>query len=181
MKGAIPLMKAAERKHNLPFMLAAWVAFLTLFVLEASAQDLSPAPCRDGQLSVRKVNEDAAMGGLRMTEYAFTNTSNRMCTLKGHPRFEVLSAAGRVVRRGRAAAGVETGRQPAMTAIEPGKAATFSVNYNAGGAGRVGKPCPSYPRVRITAPGHRRGLVLREPIQLCGGVEVSPVVPPPGE
>ena len=169
-------MKAAERKHNLPFMLVACAAFLTLFVHQASAQDLSPAPCRDGQLSGRKAGEDAAMGGARMAEYAFTNTSNRLCTLKGHPRFEVLNASGRVVRRGRAAE-----HRADLVAIEPGKAATFSVTYNAGGAGRVGRPCPTYPRVRITAPGHRRGLVLREPIQICGEVEVSPVAPPPGE
>ena len=147
-------MKVADRQHKLPFMLVACVALLTLFVQDASAQDLSPAPCPDGQLSARKTSEDAAMGGARMNEYALTNTSHRLGTLKGYPRFEVLSASGRVVRRGRAAAG---------------------------GAGRVGKPCPTYPRVRITAPGHRRGLVLREPIQLCGEVEVSPVNLPSNE
>ena len=174
-------MKAAERKHNLPFMLVACVAFLTLFVHDASAQDLSPAPCGDGQLSVRKTSEDAAMGGARMNEYTFTNTSARLCTLKGSPRFEVLNASGRAIRRGRAAAAGDAEHRPDLVAIEPGKSATFSVTYNAGGAGRVGKPCPTYPKVRITAPGHRRGLVLREPIQLCGEVEVSPVAPPPGE
>jgi hypothetical protein len=174
-------MKAADRKHTLPFMLVACVALLTLFVQDASAQELSPAPCPDGQLSARKTSEDAAMGGARMNEYTLTNASNRLCTLKGHPRFEVLSASGRVVRRGRAAAGGDAERGPDLVAVEPGKAVTFSVTYNAGGAGRVGKPCPTYPKVRITAPGHRRGLVLREPIQLCGEVEVSPVAPPPGE
>jgi hypothetical protein len=173
-------MKAAERKHNLLFMLVACVAFLTLFFHEASAQNLSPAPCRDGQLSGRKVGEDAAMGGARMAEYTFTNTSNRLCTLKGYPRFDVLNASGRVVHRGRPAAG-DAEHRPDLVAIEPGKAATFSITYNAGGAGRVGKPCPTYPKVRITAPGHRRGLVLREPIQLCGEVEVSPIAPPSGE
>ncbi len=175
------MIKAAERKHHLPFMLIAGVAFLTLFVRHASAQDLSPAPCPDGQISVRKIDEDAAMGGARTIQYALTNTSARLCTLKGYARFEVLNASGRVVRRGRAAVGGDAERRPDLIAIEPGKAATFSVTYNAGGAGRVGKPCPTYPRVRITAPGHRRGLVLREPIQMCGEVAVSPVGPPPGE
>lgn len=181
MKGAVPLIKAAERKQNLPCVLIACVAFVTLFALDASAQDLSPAPCRDGHLSVRKVNEDAAMGGARMAAYAFTNTSTRLCTLKGYPRFEVLNASGRIVIRGRAAAAGDAEQRPNLIALEPGKTATFFVTYNAGGAGRVGKPCPTYPKVRITAPGNKRGLVLRKAIQLCGEVEVSPVGPSSGE
>lgn len=170
------MSKAADRETKLTFLLVTCVALLTLFVGDASAQGRRPAPCRDGQLSASKLGEDAAMGGARMNEYALTNTSSEPCTLEGHPRFEVLSRSGRVFRRGRAAEG-----QSARVMIEPGRAATFSVRYNAGGAGRVGRPCTTYPRVRVTAPGHKRGLVLREPMQLCGEVEVSPVGPPAGE
>jgi hypothetical protein len=174
-------MKAADCKPHVTGMLVACFALLLLFAHDASAQGRSLAPCRDGQLSVRKVNEDAAMGGVRMNEYALTNTSHAPCTLKGYPRFEVLSASGRVVRRGHAAAGEAAAGHPEVLTVEAGKEATFSVSYNAGGAGRVGKPCPNYPKVRITAPGGRRGLALRDGLQLCGGLEVSPVGPPSGE
>jgi hypothetical protein len=171
------VIKAASCKHNLPGMLVACCAFLILFAHDAAAQRRGPAPCRDGQLSASKFSEDAAMGGARMAEYAFTNTSQTTCTLKGYPHFEVLTASGRLVRRGRP----DAEQHPDLVTIEPGKAATFSVSYNAGGAGRVGRPCPTYPRVRITAPGLKRGRVLREPLQSCVGLKVSPVGPPSGE
>jgi hypothetical protein len=165
-------------------------ALSMLFANAASAQgnrdsargrSSTSAVCRGDQLSVRNVGEDAAMGGVRRTDYAFANTSPSPCTLKGYPRFEVLSRSGQVVRHGRAAAGDTAANHQDSVTIEPGKTATFYVSYNAGGAGRVGKPCPTYPKIRITAPGNRRGVVLREALQLCGALEVSPVALLSGE
>ncbi|HEV7843317.1 MAG TPA: DUF4232 domain-containing protein [Pyrinomonadaceae bacterium] len=142
--------------------------------------------CYDNQLSVRHVSEDAAMGGVRTIEYAFTNTSQSPCTLNGYPRFEVLDRSGRLARNGRARKGLtmmgddaKKGSHPVT--IEPGKTAMFIVYYNAGGAGYMGKPCPDYRRVRITAPGGRRGHMLRDELQLCSSLEVSPVEPPHDE
>jgi hypothetical protein len=178
---------ASDRKQNIPGMLFACLALSVLFVQNASAQDSAraktsaPAWCRDAQLSVRHIGEDAAMGGRRSIDYAFTNISTFPCALKGHPRFEVLGRSGRIVRRGRAAVGVDAERTEGLVAIERGKTATFTVSYNAGGAGRVGRPCPTYPKVRIIAPGNKRGVVLREALQLCGEVEVAPVRLPSGE
>jgi hypothetical protein len=60
-----------------------------------------------------------------------------------------------------------------LVTIEPGKSARLLVHYNAGEAGRE-KPCPTYGKVRITSSGITRGLVLRESLQLCGGLEVHP-------
>jgi hypothetical protein len=182
--------KASRRKQTILRIALACCALSMLCARDASAQrnrgsargrGSASAVCRDDQLSVRNVGEDAAMGGVRRTDYAFTNTSPSPCTLKGHPRFEVLSRSGQVVRRGRAATGDTAGNPRDSVMIEPGKTATFYVSYNAGGAGRVGRPCPTYPKVRITAPGNRRGFVLREALQLCGELEVSPVGPPSGE
>lgn len=161
-------------------MIVACFALTVLIVQDVSAKrkQTDPPACRDSQLSVRDIGGDAAMGGVRGIEYAFKNISRAPCTLRGYPRFEVLSKSGRVVRRGRAR---DSETRADSGTIEPGKTATFSIYYNAGGAGRVGKPCPTYPRVRITAPNNRRGAVLREAIQLCGDVEVSPVGPPSSE
>jgi hypothetical protein len=170
--------------------LFACFALSMLFVQDASAQrtrgpsrgeSSTYAACRADQLSVRHVGEDAAMGGARRIDYAFTNTSTAPCALKGYPRFEALSRSGRVVHRGRRAVGDDVGNPRDVVSLEPGGTATFFVNYNAGGAGRIGRPCPTYPRVRITAPGNRRGFVLREAIQLCRGLEVSPVSIPARE
>ncbi|MDT4895062.1 MAG: hypothetical protein QOH25_139 [Acidobacteriota bacterium] len=175
-------------------MLSAFFALTMLLILVVStrgtsaqarqgfalAGNLVSARCSDNQLSVRHVTEDAAMGGVRTIDYAFTNTSSSPCTLSGYPRFEVLSRSGRLARHGRASRGLnmldeEAKKGPHPVTIEPGKTAMFQVYYNAGGAGYMGKPCPIYRKVRITAPGARRGFVLREEIQLCGRLEVSPV------
>jgi hypothetical protein len=126
------------------------------------------------------------MGGVRTTGYAFTNTSSSPCTLKGYPRFEVLNKSGRLVRGGRAANGLtrmgdDAKTPPRLVTVEPGKTATFLVYFNAGGAGYLGKPCPTYRKVKITAPGTTRGFVLREDLQLCGELEVSPVGLPSNE
>ena len=183
------MKKVYQCEHGSPRML---LVFFILSILSAhnaeaqtnrdftSVRNLLPAQCRADQLSVRHVSEDAAMGGVRTKNYAFTNTSTLPCTLSGYPRFEVLTMSGRLVRRGRATHGLtmlgdDAQKPPHLVTIEPGKTATFLVYYNAGGAGRTGKPCPTYRKIRITAPGAKRGFVLREDLTLCGGLEVSPV------
>lgn len=187
-------MKDATRAgHGGLTFLFALLALPTLLVHGASAQgkggptrhDSAPARCRRDQLSVRRVSDDAAMGGFRSISYAFVNDSPSPCSLEGFPRFEVLNSAGSPVRGGRAregltATGDDSNTPPRSVTIEPGKSAAFVVHYNAGGAGRM-RPCPAYRRVRITAPGTARGFVIREPLQLCGGLEVSPVGPPDAE
>lgn len=183
------MKSAAQSKHYMLRILFAFFALSMLFFHNASAQgnfnfangkNVAAVRCHENQLSVRHVSEDAAMGGVRTIDYAFTNTSSSPCTLKGHPRFEVLNKSGRLVRGGRAANGLtmmgdDARTPPRLVTIEPGKTAAFLVHYNAGGAGYMGKPCPIYRRVRITAPGTKRGFVLREELQLCGRLEISPV------
>jgi hypothetical protein len=189
------MKKAYPGNRSLLRMFFACCALSMLFLPDASAQGkqdfthgkgLAAKRCHENQLSASHVSEDAAMGGVRTIVYAFNNTSSSPCTLSGYPHFEVLSRSGRIVRGGRAARGLtrlddDARRPPRPVTIEPGKTATFMVYYNAGGAGYMGKPCPVYRRVRIIAPGTRRGIVLREEIQLCTGLEVSPVRLPSGE
>jgi hypothetical protein len=189
------MKKATQSKRGITRILSAFFALSMLFLQSAPAQEklaftgvknLAYGQCHESQLSVRHVSEDAAMGGVRTVGYAFTNTSSSPCALKGYPRFEILNKSGRVVRGGRAANGLsrmgdDAKMAPRSVTIEPGKTATFLIYYNAGGAGYMGKPCPTYGRVRITAPGAKRGFVLRDNLQLCGGLEVSPVGAPSAE
>jgi hypothetical protein len=189
------MKKTARRKNGILSILFAFFALSMLFCPNAGAQakqdfthvkNFVASRCRENQLLVRHVSEDAAMGGVRTIDYAFTNTSSSPCTLSGYPRFEVLNRSGQPVRGGLARNGLtmmgdEARARPRLVTIEPGKAARFLVYYNAGGAGYMGKPCPVYRRVRITAPGARRGVVLREELQLCGRLEVSPVGLPSNE
>jgi hypothetical protein len=141
---------------------------------------VNPLPCRNHDLLVRHVNEEAAMGGLRLIDYAFKNKSSAVCTLAGFPRFELLDKARAVRPHGRAVNSQklptdEEARPTQRAEIEPGKEAVFHVYYNTGGAGYLGKPCPVTHKVRITAPGTTQRFVLRENISLCKGLQVSAV------
>jgi len=140
----------------------------------------SVLPCRGADLSVRHVNDDAAMGGHLLTDYAFKNNSSSACTLKGYPRFELLTKSGQLLPRGRAInsrqlMGEETPTTPQLVTIEAGKEAMFRVYTNNGGAGYMGKPCPMSPKVRIVAPGTTRAFMLKDEIRSCQKVQVSAV------
>ena len=137
-------------------------------------------PCRGADLSVRHVSDDAAMGGHLLTDYAFKNNSSNACTLKGYPRFELLTRSGQLLPNGRAInsrklMGEETATTPQLVTIEAGKEANFRVYTNNGGAGYSGKGCPTSRKVRIVAPGTTRAFTLKEEIRSCQKVQVSAV------
>lgn len=188
-------MKEAVRSRRIGLRLLFTFSALMLFAHAAQAQRKqeftegdSSAPCEDNQLSLRHEDENAAMGGLRDMKFIFTNTSSSRCSMKGYPTVELLNRAGRPVRGGRAAKGLsrmgdELKRAPRLVMIEPGKTATFWIDYLARGAGATGKPCPSYRKLRVTAPGMKRVFLQSTsyPIEVCSGLEVSPVLAPSDE
>ena len=184
------MKKDLRSKHISLRMFFVSFALSMLFVYGASAQrkqgftherSLAPAQCGNNQLSLRHDSESAAMGGLRSMQFFFTNTSSSLCTLLGYPRFELLSKSGLPVRRGRAANGLtlmgdELKQPPQLVTIAPGKTGTFWIDYLARGAGSVGRPCPTYHKFRITVPGTKRAFVQSDAIEVCSGLEVSPVM-----
>jgi hypothetical protein len=136
--------------------------------------------CRGADLSVRHANDDAAMGGHLLTDYAFKNNSSSACTLKGYPRFELLAKSGQLLPKGRAInsrelMGDEAASDPQLVTIEAGKEAIFRVYTNNGGAGYAGKGCPTSRKVRIIAPGTTRAFMLKDEIRSCQKVQVSAV------
>ena len=140
--------------------------------------------CRGGELAVRNVSDDAAMGGEHIGLYAFRNKSSTACTLKGYPRFQLLNKAGGMLQRGQQINSQqlnvdEEKHPPQLVTIAAGGEAWFRVHYNNGGAGYMGKPCPASSNVRIVAPGTTRPLLLNDQINPCNMVEVSTVRPGP--
>ncbi len=138
------------------------------------------APCRGADLSVRYVDDDAAMGGVHVATFAFKNESASPCALMGYPVFHLLNGSGRVLRRGRAInsrqlPGDEAPMPPQLITVEPGKEAGFRVYFNTGGAGYLGKPCPTSRKVWISAPGSSRSFILKQEIQSCTTVKVSSI------
>jgi hypothetical protein len=151
------------------------LAFVHGYSLRASnpAGRLTPAvvrSCTHENLRVKTGEGDAAMGGVREVPFIFTNVSASPCTLEGYPHLELLSEKGLLVKR---AIKQKSDQRVAPVTIEPHKTAWFNLNYNAGGAGYMGKPCPTYPKVKIMAPGVTRPFVLRADIQTCARTEFS--------
>jgi len=143
-------------------------------------------PCSGADLSPRHANDDAAMGGNLLTDYAFKNDSASACTLKGYPQFELLTKAARLLPKGRGInsrklMGDEAASDPQLITIEAGKEAVFRVYTNNGGAGHTGKPCPMSRFVRIIAPGTTRAFILKDEIRSCQKVQVSAVRAAPPE
>jgi hypothetical protein len=139
------------------------------------APQTDPQPCAREDLTVKEGETDAAMGGVRRTPYVLKNVAKIPCTLKGYVTLELLNKAGAVVKR----ATHQKSDDPIATAILlPGTTAWFALNFNAGGAGYMGKPCPTYRQIRITTPGAKRPFALRSEIQTCAKTdfEVTPIV-----
>ena len=133
-----------------------------------------PRPCVREDLRIKEGETDAAMGGVRAMPYIFTNVSSSACTLNGYPIVELLNRRGAVVRR----ASKQKSDKPAATAtLAAEKTAEFNLYYNSGGAGYMGKPCPTYPKVKIVVFGTTQSFVLRSNIQSCPrtDLEVSSV------
>ena len=132
-------------------------------------------PCAREALKIKEGETDAAMGGVRRTPYVLTNISQSPCTLQGYPSLELLNNAGVVIKR---ATKQKTDEPITAATLEPGKTAWFALNFNAGGAGNMGKPCPSYRQLRIITPGAKRPFVLKTEIQTCArsDFDVTPFV-----
>src|SRR5262245_24288829 len=178
-------------RRNLISALAFSAALAALCVDHAYAQQprarahglsLAAEQCADKQLSLTHEAEDAAMGGLRSMKFTLTNVSASACTLKGYPRFVLLNNSGHALPRGRATNGLtrmgdDMKAAPQLVTIAPGKTAEFWIGYLARGAGSMTKPCPSYRRFKITAPGMKQIFIERssDAIEICSGLEVSPV------
>lgn len=144
----------------------------------AQGESSAPAQCRNDQLSLQPEFE-AAMGQLRHFRFFLTNTSSSPCTLMGYPRFEMFNRSRRSARSIRAA---DVGRDPPrLVTIEPGKTATFLISYTARHEDEpTGKPCPTYRRFRVTAPGTTRVFIqsYSHPIEVCSSLGVWPVLGP---
>jgi len=143
---------------------------------ESSDAPQSTKPCAREDLTIKEGETDAAMGGVRRTPFVLTNVSKAPCTLKGYPSLELFNKRGALVKR----ATKQKSDDPITPAtLEPGKTAWFALDFNAGGAGHMGKPCTIYQgKLTITTPGAKRPFVLPSGIQTCPGTdfEVTPIV-----
>jgi Domain of unknown function (DUF4232) len=128
------------------------------------ARPSNATSCAHEDLTIKEGETDAAMGGVRRTPFVITNVSKGPCTLRGYPALELLNKAGVLVKR---ATKQKSDDPVTLVTLEPGKTAWFALNFNAGGAGYMGKPCPSYTRVRVTLPAVDGPFNLRSEVTTC--------------
>jgi hypothetical protein len=126
--------------------------------------------CSRANLTLRFIDTDAAMGGVRSSGYAFKNNGTSTCSLTGFPTLQLLNKAGNPMGTKKIHNAEET---PAAVELPAGGEAFFHVDFNEGGAGHVGPPCPASTKVKITAPGTTAPFVRKDAISLCGDVTVS--------
>ena len=188
------MKEVIQGKPVSPRMLCVLFALLTLFTHLAHAQEKqafpqgnssAPAQCADNQLSLRYEDEVIGMRAIRFMKFIFINSSSSPCTLNGYPRFEFLNKSGHPAHGGLAANGVTLlggyTEPPQLVTIQPGKTATFWVDYLARDDVYREKSCPTYRKFRVIAPGTKRVFVRRVGyvIVVCSRLEVSPVLTPP--
>lgn len=171
------------KRSSLVFTMASFALLVGWLIFpvnqSASATKVLPSAvfstCQGASLSLRYIDTDAAMGGVRRASYAFKNNGLAACTLSGFPHLQLLNPNGQLVWGNHI---VHTEDPPGTVTLAPGGEAFFSIQYNEGGAGHVGPPCPSVRRIKIRAPGTKRWFGRKDQIFLCSDVAITPVVGP---
>lgn len=191
------MKEIVQSKRISPVMLFALFALSMLLAPNARAQgeqaltqaeSSSPARCSGNQLSLRNTGEVESMGAMRIIEFIFTNTSSSPCTLEGYPRLQFLNKSGQPAHGGLAVNDVIFESlymaPPELTvttvSIEPGKKAKFVINYLARYNEKSERPCPTYRKASVIAPGIERPFVQKfrgYGIEVCSGLRISPVFP----
>jgi hypothetical protein len=142
-----------------------------------SMASAAAAPCNAARLKVTHGEADRAMGGVNVENYTITNTGASPCSLRGFPSVQLLDAHGRPRHAAKASndlAGLTM--QPSQTVtLAANGPAWFGVFFNSGGAGRVGPPCPTFRKVRLTLPHTKHPFVLSDEIEYCADLQVSAI------
>jgi len=138
--------------------------------------------CAGSKLTLRRIGDDAAMGGNRTIDYDLVNNGPAKCSLDGYPGYVLTTSSGKAIARGKAInaeqlPGEDQIHRPEPVVLRSGEGAWFRIYFNSGGAGHVGKPCPQSSKVRITIPGGGKTIVLNEQIQSCMTVQISSIRP----
>ncbi len=135
----------------------------------------NPTRCRFSQLSVRRVNEDAAMGHVGVI-YAFTNTSSSACTLYGYPGFVPLDTKGQPLK-GIKVTWSESNylhhAQRHQVTLASGAQASFEVVYSH--IGSDDQFCSESAKVEITPPNTYHHFSLAEHLSPCRDISITPV------
>lgn len=139
----------------------------------ASARSLGVAVCATKQL---RITISAVPGGADHLGAAvrFANRGTR-CTLRGYPDLAGVTASGRLVVRARRTRDGYLGGAKKIKKVVVDHGQTASALYEGLDGPPPGHACPKYGYVRITPPGDRHSVHLRDGRGLCSP-EIHPVI-----
>ncbi|MBA3924702.1 MAG: DUF4232 domain-containing protein [Nostocaceae cyanobacterium] len=147
---------------------------LTSVSITGAQADVPRRPrCDTNQLSLRLVEENPGAGNV-YNEFAFTNISNKTCTLYGYPGAELLDARntpiGVKIER-------DTSKPRKTVTLVPGGKAYFvlrhgrKVNYT----DYQNKCAPDSAKLEVTPPNTYNHLIIRDRETPCRRATISPV------
>ncbi len=147
---------------------------LTSVAITSAQADVPRKPrCDTNQLSLRLVEENPGAGNV-YNQYAFTNISNKTCTLYGYPGAELLDARNRPI-------GVKIERdttKPRKTVtLAPGGKAYFVLRYGR----KVNYPdyqkncAADSANLEVTPPNAYSHLIIRDRETPCRRATITPV------
>ena len=135
----------------------------------------NPKHCQINQLSLRRVNEDAALGHIGVV-YAFTNVSSSPCTLYGYPRFMPLDAKGKPLQGIKITWSERNYLHHAkqhLLILAPNAQASFEAVYSH--IGSDNQSCSESTKVEITPPNTYHHFSLIEHLSPCREISITPL------
>lgn len=144
---------------------------------ETQPTPVAAAPCRSGDLVLRRISEEAG-AGQRQVSYAFVNQGRTACSLKGFATLQWLDDNGRALANVKViqseAQMFETSGPPQEVVLQGGGRAIFHVGYT--GIQQGSKACPASTRLHATPPGNTQILEIEDKVQPCTGqVRLGPI------
>ncbi len=150
------------------------ITVLTNIAITRAQADISRRPrCDTNQVSLRFVDGSPGAGNV-YNQFAFTNISNRTCTLYGYPGAELLDARNRPI-------GVkierDTSKPRKTVTLVPGGKAYFVLRYGqkTNYTNYQNKCAPDSAKFEVTPPNTYNHLIIRDVETPCRRATISPV------
>lgn len=146
--------------------------------VQPALEPVKAAPCRSGDLTLRRVGEEAG-AGQRAVTYAFVNQGPMACSLRGFATLQWTDAdgkplAGLKVIQSEAAMFGSSGAPADVVLSANGGRGVFHISFS--GVQQGAKACPVSAKLQATPPGNTQVLEIDDRIQPCTGqVRVGPV------
>ncbi|PBC63877.1 hypothetical protein BKI49_12190 [Streptomyces sp. Tue6028] len=131
------------------------------------AAPLTP-PCTAADLRLSLGQEEYAAGSI-FIPVNFTNTSTRVCSLRGYPGVSVLDAGHQQI----GSPATHSSSPTTTVTVDPGQTVSATIRTNNAAVAPDCRPLPDY--IGIYPPASFQQVLLPYQLLICGAFETSPV------